>query len=285
MIIGHDSNATGDTFDLNTFQGYDPTCAIRSQQLILRDFGIQIPQDELTDYSQAKGWYDESGTKVSAIGGILDTCGVSVHCSIGNNVTDLIDEIKQGHRVIVGVDARELYAEPGSAQWEFFHNLNSPDHALIVAGIKVDSDNPENNTVVLTDPGKGDTYIEYPLNHFVGAWGDSQFFMMATDDAAPYQYNEETQCMEYSNFATNYEIQDFPFHNDFSSIYEFDEYYDYEPLYGHEGIGIEEFSIDEDDMTYNAFEDDISQSPYGSIGSETDGLSLYDNDIHNFDIN
>lgn len=245
MIIGHDSNINGDTFESSTFQGYEPTCAIRSQQIILRDFGIQIPQDELTDYSRAQGWYGESGTKMGAIGNILDTCGVSVHCSFDNDVNDLIEELKQGHRVIVGVDARELYAEPDSEEWQFFHNLESPDHALIVAGIKVDAGNPENNTVVLTDPGKGDTYIDYPLNHFVGAWGDSHFFMMATDEAAPYQYNEETQCMEYSNFATNFEIQDFPFHNDFSSIYEFDDSYDYEPLYGEYGIDTEEFYGDD----------------------------------------
>lgn len=266
MIIGHDKSASNVTFDLYTFQGYEPTCAIRSQQIILRDFGIQIPQDELTEYSERKGWYTNTGTKVSAIGNLLDTCGVSVHCSECNDVNDLIAELKLGHRVIVGVDARELYSEPGSKQWEFFHNLESPDHALIVAGIKIDPDSPDNNSVILTDPGKGDTYIEYPLDHFVGAWGDSHFYMMATDEAAPYQYNEETKCMEYSNFATTFEIQDFPFHNDFSSIYEFEGFGGYEPMFGEDGIDWEEFYSDEGSI---AIENHVDYM-YGSSLSQSD---------------
>lgn len=147
--------------------------------------------------------------------------------------------------------------------------MESPDHALIVAGIKVDGDNPENNTVVLTDPGKGDSYIEYPLNHFVGAWGDSHFFMMATDEAAPYQYNEETQCMEYSHFSTSFEIQDFPFHNDFSSIYEFDDSYGYEPFYGETGIETEEFYGDDYSMGYGHQDDDFVESESSLFNEES----------------
>ena len=32
-------------FDTNIFQGHDPICAIRCQEMILRDYGIQIPND------------------------------------------------------------------------------------------------------------------------------------------------------------------------------------------------------------------------------------------------
>lgn len=31
-------------FDTNIFQGHDPICAIRCQEMILRDYGIQIPK-------------------------------------------------------------------------------------------------------------------------------------------------------------------------------------------------------------------------------------------------
>lgn len=284
MIIGHDTNVHDNTFDLYTFQGYEPTCAIRSQQIILRDFGIQIPQDELTEYSKEKGWYTDAGTKVSAIGNLLDTCGVSVHCSEGNDVNDLIAELKLGHRVIVGVDARELYSEPGSEQWKFFHNLESPDHALIVAGIKIDTDTPGNNSVILTDPGKGDTYIEYPLDHFIGAWGDSHFYMMATDEAAPYQYNEGTQCMEYSNFATNFKIQDFPFHNEFSSIYEFEVFNGYEPLFGEDGIDWDEFYFDTDSFEINNYDKNLLGDSIATSSFDTDNsqeMEFLNDDFNN----
>jgi hypothetical protein len=247
ITIGHDSNSTESTFDNRIFQGVSPTCAIRSQQIILRDYGIQIPQDDLAQYSLEQGWLDENGTKQSAVGNLLSMCGIGVHVSDGNSIFDLVNELQAGHRVIVGVDSRELWAEPGSEEWEFFHNIDNPDHALIVAGIKIDGDNPENCSVILTDPGKGDAYIEYPMVHFVEAWKDADCYMMATDMPAPYQYNEETGLMEMSNFATEYTIAEFPFHNQFSDIYEMGELYEYEPFYaeGHLDYIIEDVAYDD----------------------------------------
>lgn len=49
-------------FDTNIYQGRDPICAIRCQEMILRDYGIQIPKEELTAYATEQGvvsrnWY------------------------------------------------------------------------------------------------------------------------------------------------------------------------------------------------------------------------------------
>lgn len=218
---GHDVNHNEDCFDNAVYQGTQPTCAIRCQQIILRDYGIQIPQNELASYAQEKGWFDGDGTRMGDIGNLLETCGVGVHASTGNSIEDLLDELNAGHRVIVGVDSRELWAEPGSEAWQFFNSIDNPDHAIIVAGMRIDPDYPDNNTVILTDPGRGDAFIEYPMEHFRQAWEDAHFFMMATDEAAPYQYNAERSCMEPSNFATDYSVAEFPFHNELSGINEY----------------------------------------------------------------
>lgn len=37
------ANRNVDTLDLNIFQGTTPSCAVRCQQIIMRDYGIQIP--------------------------------------------------------------------------------------------------------------------------------------------------------------------------------------------------------------------------------------------------
>ena len=42
-------------FDTNIYQGRDPICAIRCQEMILRDYGIQIPKEELTAYATEQG--------------------------------------------------------------------------------------------------------------------------------------------------------------------------------------------------------------------------------------
>lgn len=63
--------------------------------------------------------------------------------NIGDSVYDLINELKEGHRVIVGVDAHELWAEPGTEEYEFYRNLTNADHALIVTSVNIDPANPE----------------------------------------------------------------------------------------------------------------------------------------------
>lgn len=215
MLFGHDENVTSDgTFDSRIYQGAGPTCALRSQQIILRDYGIQIPQRQLVDYAEAHGWFGPDGTPGCYVGNLLDICGVGTHRMYDATVSDLVAELKAGHRVIVSVDSNELWAAPGTREYEFYRNIQNPDHALIVSGLKIDPYNPRKIDVVLTDPGSGDAYISYPLEKFHHAWGDGHFFMVATDEPAPYQYNEVTQMMEPSGFLTEYAVRRFPFDNE-----------------------------------------------------------------------
>ena len=193
------------------YQGNEGVCAIRSQQIILRDYGIDISLEELKQYAISNGWYDpspEGGTPMWAIGNLLLSCKVPCEQSVDNTVYDLINELAQGHRVIVGVDANELWADrnndviAGAKEWfkDFFVG-DTPNHALVVAGVDVNPDNPGDVKVILTDPGQGDLRIEYELDDFMDAWKDSQCFMVSTNNPAPLQYNPETGMEEPSNFA------------------------------------------------------------------------------------
>lgn len=217
-------------FDYNIFQGHDPICAIRCQEMVLRDYGIQIPKDELIQFATEKGWYHGHGTKESDVGNLLKICNIETHTQHCNSVYDIINELKEGHRVVVAVDSRELWAEAGSKEYEFYRNLVNADHALIVTSVNVDTLHPENSTVVLTDPGNG-SILEYEFEKFAHSWKDSNCFMMATNAPAPFQYNAETKCMELSNFATDFILQEFPFHNEFTDIWQVDDL-GYVPYYG-----------------------------------------------------
>lgn len=221
-IYGQDSISTEHEPHLEIFQGYDDTCAVRSQQIILRDFGVDVSQEQLMQFAEENGWYQKGGgTPMAFVGYILQGCGVNVHQQEDCNVYDLVNELAQGHRVIVGVDSGELWADKDSgtpwyerltdkaSEWfeDQFHGENGADHALIVAGVEVDQNNPENTKVILTDPGTGDLRIEYSLDEFMDAWKDSNCFMVATNDAAPYQYNPDTGKEEPSNFSTQAYIE------------------------------------------------------------------------------
>ena len=210
-IFGEEGFGPEGGLDPVIYQGPEGVCAIRSQQIILRDYGIDISLEELKQYAISNGWYDPSpqgGTPMWAIGNLLLSCNVPCEQSVDNTVYDLINELAQGHRVIVGVDANELWADrnndviAGAKEWfkDFFVG-DTPNHALVVAGVDVNPDNPDDVKVILTDPGTGDLRIEYKLDDFMDAWKDSQCFMVSTETPAPLQYDPETGNEVPSNFA------------------------------------------------------------------------------------
>lgn len=161
-------------------QIYNDTCAIKSQQLILQDFGINLSEDQLRNEAYINGWYSGGGTSPADVGKLLELHGVSVSQYDHANIFNLVNELAQGHKVIVGVDSGELWDDN---LFDKFFEDNTADHALIVSG--VDTSDPNNIKVILTDPGTGDLLKEYPMDKFVDAWQDSDCFMMATNDAVP----------------------------------------------------------------------------------------------------
>jgi hypothetical protein len=207
-LFGDKGNGPDPKFDNMIFQGNEGVCAIRSQQIVLRDYGIDVSLEELKQYAIANGWYSEDGTPMCYIGCLLDACGVNVRQDINCTVYDLVNELSQGHRVIVSVDANELWADRSGSiidktkEWfKDIFNDKTPNHALVVAGVEVNPDDPNDVKVILTDPGTGDLRLEYSLDDFMDAWQDSDCFMTTTTTPAPYQYDEVHECMIPSNFA------------------------------------------------------------------------------------
>lgn len=169
-------------------QGYSDTCAIKSQQLILNDFGVPCTEDDLVQYSYEHGWYQGNGTTMADVGNLLETAGIPVTRQADANVFNLVSELAQGHKIIVGVDSNELWENDSLFEkiknWlsDFFMG-DTPDHALIVAGI--DTSDPNNIKVLVTDPGSGDYCKAYPLEQFMDAWSDSSCYMVSTDISVP----------------------------------------------------------------------------------------------------
>lgn len=195
-------------------QFYADTCAIRSQQIILRDYGIDISQEDLVHIANENGWYAPGqGTPMECVGNLLEIAGVSCHQSENNTIFDLTNELAQGHRIIVGVDSGELWADNFydklSEKFEDFMGGGGADHALIVAGVEVNPNNPSDVKVVLTDPGNGNLRVEYSLEEFVDAWKDSNCFMVSTDAPAPYQFDPITNSEIPSGFSTDFAYNGF----------------------------------------------------------------------------
>ena len=160
-------------------QLYSDTCAIKSQQLILQDFGLNISEDQLRYEAMINGWYN-GGTSPADVGRLLELHGVRISQYDNANIFNIVNELSLGHKVIVGVDSGELWEDN---EMDKLFEDSQADHALIVSG--VDTSDPNNIKVILTDPGTGDLLKEYSMEQFVDAWQDSNCFMMATNDPVP----------------------------------------------------------------------------------------------------
>jgi len=207
-----DESAISDIkIDINPYQqAYSDTCAIKSQQLILNEFGIPCSEDDLVRYSAEHGWYNGNGTSMEDVGNLLEDAGIPCTRQCDANVFNLVKELSQGHKVIVGVDSNELWGNRFVEWLNDFFLGETPDHALLVTGI--DTTDPTNIKVIVTDPGTGEAGKAYPLEQFMDAWSDASCYMCSTDAPVPatvpgmenFDYFEghlpEVAGMDYSQF-------------------------------------------------------------------------------------
>ena len=180
----------------NIQQHYSDTCAVRCQEIILRDYGIDLTEDQAVQMAVDLGIYTPGGgTTMEDVGKLLEFNGIAVTQTSNANIFNLVNELGQGHRVIVGGDADEIW---GSTGW--LHDLSElfvpsgANHALIVS--EIDTSDPDNVKVILTDPGTGDVAKEYTLEEFQDAWSDSNCFMVSTNYPPP----QEMKLPEMANF-------------------------------------------------------------------------------------
>lgn len=188
--ISIETNTYNEVMDTNGMipdiqQQYPDSCAIKSQQIILNEFGIDVNEDQLVQFSYEQGWYNADGTGTAAgdVGNLLETANIPVTRQEDANVFNLVSELSQGHKVIVGVDSEELWGNKFMAWLKDFFMGDTPDHALVVAGI--DTRDPNNVMVIVDDPGSGEYHKAYPLDQFMDAWSDAQCYMVSTDIPVP----------------------------------------------------------------------------------------------------
>lgn len=168
-------------------QEFSDTCAIKSQQLILKDFGINVSELDLVQTSAANGWYN-GGTSPEDVGNLLELANIPITKQDNANVFNLVNELAQGHKVIVGLDSDELWHNDSISDklknlYDDFFSGEHGDHALIVAGI--DTSDPNNIQVIVTDPGSGEEGKPYPLEQFMDAWSDANCYMVSTNIPVP----------------------------------------------------------------------------------------------------
>ena len=157
-------------------------CAIKAQQMVLRNYGIEASMEELTQLAQKQGWFEEGkGSAFDFVGELLNHYGVEAVQMRNAGVYHIMHELSQGHKIIVGVDAE---TDESQAQ-----------HVMLVAGI--DTTDPDNLKVVVRDPSHPEQDTSYTANEFMERWKHTGCFMVSTKQAAPLSANPEMKHFDY----------------------------------------------------------------------------------------
>lgn len=171
-------------------------CAVEAERAILNLFrDTPMSQVEAMFISATNGWYmSGTGTSPDDIGQLLEMHGIPTHTIFNASITDLATELALGHGVIVGVDAEELWDSGPladlkqwmSTTWDIDFGDIAANHAVLVTGLDLsDTLNPK---VILNDSGVPDgDGVQYPMEKFLQAWQDSNFFYAATDNPLPHE--------------------------------------------------------------------------------------------------
>ena len=173
------------------WQGETGECAIHAQFRILQDYGYRGTVDDLRQEAIEHGWFDpDTGTPSADIGKLLELHNVPCDMYFEANRYNLLNELAQGKRVIVTVDSSELWHKNTILEksWENLKDLfpGGADHAVVVSGIN--TEDPNNIQVVLTDSGDGHRTISYPIEQFEDAWRDGHCQMIVTQTPPPPEY-------------------------------------------------------------------------------------------------
>jgi hypothetical protein len=189
----NDDNIIGDpTDDMEHWhqQTYQDTCAVVSQEFILDELtGIDFDENELRQQAIDNGWYTPGGgTPLECMGNLLEAHGIPVEKEYGATLQDLSDKLAHGEKVMVAIDAEEIWYPDQMDQDDALANAygmpgQGVNHAVEVIGI--DNSDPNNPMVILNDSGSPNGQgSRVPASTFVDAWEDSDSYMVSTTGVA-----------------------------------------------------------------------------------------------------
>lgn len=160
--------------DKNILQSYHASCAIKCQQIILRDYGIEVSEENLCRIAKENGWYDENvGVYMHDNGKLLGCFGVGFNHSQNNTLQTMQMELTLEHRVMVNVNHAKLAGK--------LDINNQASHSVVVNSV-------DDTCVYVSNPGSGNPNESYPIDMFCMAWKDSCFYLLSTMEKAIYKY-------------------------------------------------------------------------------------------------
>lgn len=157
-------------------------CVVQCEQYVLQLFNIEASIETLKDLSQKNKWLKEGGTPLHHIGRILSEYQLSVVRQYDSDLEVLINELNNGCKMIVAVNADKLNNN--------VTDNNFPNHAVVVLSFN-------NNEVRIYDP-QNVQEASYAVDRFVSAWKDSHYYIVSVTERGKRQYKPAP--IDASNF-------------------------------------------------------------------------------------
>ena len=160
--------------DLEDTENWHPqvesmSCAVSVQEMIAEQLLDQeISEAAVIDFAEQAGWYDPvEGSSLADTGKVLEAMGLEVERDYDASLTDLVQALSEGEKVICGVDNMILFDSrfadmPG----------RRANHAVQL--VALDFSDPEHPQAVLNDTGVPNGQgIRHDLDVFMAAWKTS----------------------------------------------------------------------------------------------------------------
>lgn len=162
-------------FDGNMRQQLLSGCAIKCQQLILRDFGIDVAEERLAEIASSNGWFDPIvGMFMRDNGKLLGCFGIAYRHSQHHTVGSIILELHAGHDVMVNINRQKLYG--GETPYR------DACHSVLLTDC-------DQSSICIIDPADGAANRELHISDFLRAWEDSENYMLSTTETRKFYYN------------------------------------------------------------------------------------------------
>lgn len=178
-------SAEQDASASSTQKPLDDICAICCEAFILRQFtDANWHEDALAQEAINEGWYEPGrGTRTDAMGKLLERHGIPVNRRDDGNALDLMNELAQGHWVIVGQHSSEPCAPSSPERSGGLRDFEKIVGAALVLGI--DTSEPNALHLFINNPITGKAVTSNAIDEFITAWENANFTMIATQGPAP----------------------------------------------------------------------------------------------------
>ncbi|MBQ8621401.1 MAG: hypothetical protein IJ422_03705 [Oscillospiraceae bacterium] len=168
--------------DLEDVENWHPqaeqySCTVSVQELIAEQLlDRDVSESAMIDYAEKMGWYDPAeGASKADTGKLLEMLGFDVERAENVTVSDLVESLSEGEKIICAVDNMAL-------QQPEYAGLPGRTANHVVQVVAIDFSDPENPQVILNDTGVPNGQgIRHDLDVFLAAWKSSGNFAVMVD--------------------------------------------------------------------------------------------------------